>query len=59
VRDDAQIRANGLLVELEQPGLGPVTLLGRVLGLGSDAPPLGPAPRLGEHTEAVLREVGR
>ncbi len=59
VRGDAQIRANGLLVDLEQPGLGPVTLLGRVLGLGSDAPPLGPAPRLGEHTEAVLREVGR
>jgi crotonobetainyl-CoA:carnitine CoA-transferase CaiB-like acyl-CoA transferase len=59
VRDDAQIRANGLLVELEQPGLGAVTLLGRVLGLGTELPPLGPAPRLGEHTESVLGEVRR
>jgi crotonobetainyl-CoA:carnitine CoA-transferase CaiB-like acyl-CoA transferase len=61
VRADTQIRANGLLVDLDQPGLGPVTLLGRVLGLGlgGEAPPLGPAPRLGQHTESVLRELGR
>jgi len=59
VHGDAQVRANGLVQEVEQPGLGRVALLGGVFRLeGSDPPSVRPAPALGADTEAVLREVG-
>ncbi len=58
VHADPQIRANELLVDVDQPGLGVVTLLGRLFALPGSSPPLGPAPLLGEHTDEVLREVG-
>jgi crotonobetainyl-CoA:carnitine CoA-transferase CaiB-like acyl-CoA transferase len=58
VLHDAQVRDNGLLADVEQPGLGLVTMLGRTFGLAGADGPVGAAPRVGEHTEAVLREVG-
>ena len=59
VHADPQIRANGLVGEVEQPGLGPVTMLGPVFRVdGIDAAPSAPAPLLGADTEAVLCEVG-
>jgi crotonobetainyl-CoA:carnitine CoA-transferase CaiB-like acyl-CoA transferase len=58
VAADPQILANGLLTTVEQPGLGAVTMLGRVLGLDGAEGPLGPAPLPGEHTAEVLAEVG-
>jgi len=59
VHADAQARANGLLQDVEQPGLGQVTMLGGVFRIdGGDATPIRPAPALGSDTEAVLAEVG-
>jgi crotonobetainyl-CoA:carnitine CoA-transferase CaiB-like acyl-CoA transferase len=55
---DPQVRANGLLADVEQPGLGLVTMLGRTFGVAGAEGPVGAAPRIGEHTDAVLREVG-
>jgi crotonobetainyl-CoA:carnitine CoA-transferase CaiB-like acyl-CoA transferase len=59
VHADVQARANGLLQDVEQPGLGPVTMLGGVFRVdGSDPAATRPAPALGADTEAVLAEVG-
>jgi crotonobetainyl-CoA:carnitine CoA-transferase CaiB-like acyl-CoA transferase len=59
VHADAQVRANGLVQEIEQPGLGRVAVLGGVFRLDStDSPGVRPAPTLGADTEDVLREVG-
>jgi alpha-methylacyl-CoA racemase len=55
------VRARGMVVEVDQPGVGePVRLLGAPVKLSrtpADATRL-PGPALGEHTEAVLRAAG-
>lgn len=59
VHRDAQARANGLIQDVHQPGLGGVTMLGGVFRIdGNDPPASRPAPVLGADTEAVLAEVG-
>jgi len=59
VHSDVQARANGLVQDVEQPGLGQVTMLGGVFRVGGEPPAaIRPAPALGADTEAVLREVG-
>jgi len=53
------VRERGMLVEVDQPELGPVRLLGlpvRFSRTPGDA--TRPAPALGEHTERVLAEAG-
>ena len=57
VHADPQVAAAGLVGEVEQPGLGPVRLLGPYVRVGSGATALLPAPVLGADTEAVLREL--
>ena len=53
------VRAREMVVEVEQPELGPVRLLGHPVKFGrTPADPTRPAPALGEHTEEVLREAG-
>ncbi|HYE91431.1 MAG TPA: CoA transferase [Terriglobales bacterium] len=59
VFDDPQVKHLGLVTEFEQPGLGRT----RVLGFPSRASATPatvrrPAPRLGEHTEEILAELG-
>jgi crotonobetainyl-CoA:carnitine CoA-transferase CaiB-like acyl-CoA transferase len=56
---DPQVAARDMVVEVDHP------VLGRLRGLGSpvkmSATPLNPrrrAPRLGEHTDEVLRQAG-
>jgi alpha-methylacyl-CoA racemase len=57
--DSELIRAREMVVEVEQPGLGRVRLLGHPVKLSrTPADPTRPAPALGEHTEEVLREAG-
>ena len=54
-----QIRARGMVVEIEHPTLGRVQTPGSPIKM-SETPPVvaRPAPLLGEHTREVLREVG-
>lgn len=53
-----QIDARKLLIEVEDPVLGPVKLVGPAAKLsGSPDPITRPAPRLGEHTTEILSDV--
>jgi crotonobetainyl-CoA:carnitine CoA-transferase CaiB-like acyl-CoA transferase len=55
----ALVREREMVVEVDQPELGPVRLLASPLKLSrTPADPTRPAPALGEHTEDVLREAG-
>ncbi|HXH84491.1 MAG TPA: CoA transferase [Candidatus Tectomicrobia bacterium] len=59
VFDDAQVKHLGAVVEIDQPGLGPVKMLSFPFRAGGVIPPVRrPAPRLGEHTREVLAELG-
>jgi crotonobetainyl-CoA:carnitine CoA-transferase CaiB-like acyl-CoA transferase len=51
-------RARGMVVELDQPGLGTVKVQGNPIKMTATRPvPRGPAPALGGDTEDVLREL--
>ena len=57
--EDPQIRARGMVVEVEHPVLGPLRTLGSPIKM-SATPPVADrrAPLLGEHTREVLEEIG-
>ena len=59
VFEDPQVRFLGLVETMEQPGIGPVRILG-FPGRASLTPPRieRPAPLLGQHTAEVLGEMG-
>jgi alpha-methylacyl-CoA racemase len=53
------VRARQMVVEMEQPGLGPVRQLGVPVKMSrTPGDPTRPAPAFGEHTDEVLREAG-
>jgi crotonobetainyl-CoA:carnitine CoA-transferase CaiB-like acyl-CoA transferase len=55
---DAQIRLRQMVVEMRHPRLGPVPTLGTPIKVdGRMELEVSPPPALGEHTDAVLREV--
>ncbi len=57
--DSELVREREMVVEVDQPEIGPVRLLGSPLKLSrTPAQPRRPAPALGEHTDEVLREAG-
>jgi crotonobetainyl-CoA:carnitine CoA-transferase CaiB-like acyl-CoA transferase len=59
VFEDPQVRHLGLVAEFEQPGLGPTRVLG--FPARASATPAAirrPAPRIGEHTDEILTELG-
>jgi len=56
--DDPQVVARRLMIDVPDPILGSVKLVGPAAKLsGSPEPLLGPAPRLGEHNAEVLMEM--
>jgi alpha-methylacyl-CoA racemase len=53
------VRARGMVVELDQPGIGRVKQIGAPIKLSrTPADTTGPAPALGADTDEVLREIG-
>jgi crotonobetainyl-CoA:carnitine CoA-transferase CaiB-like acyl-CoA transferase len=55
---DPQLVARGFLVNVEQADAGPLTFDGAAFRASDMAPPhIGPAPRLGEHTREICRDV--
>jgi crotonobetainyl-CoA:carnitine CoA-transferase CaiB-like acyl-CoA transferase len=59
VFEDPQVRQLGLVIEVDQPGLGPTRMLG--FPFRASAAPFAvrrPAPGLGEHSAEVLAELG-
>jgi len=57
--DSELVRERDMVVELEQPELGPVRLLGMPVKFSrTPGDATRPAPALGEHTSDVLREAG-
>src|SRR5713226_5087399 len=56
--DDPQVAARRLMIDVTDPILGPVKLVGPVAKLSSDPEPLtAPAPLLGQHNSEVLTEL--
>jgi formyl-CoA transferase len=56
---DPQVAARGMTVEVDHPSLGRLRTLGSPLKLSATPlDPVRPAPRLGEHTDGVLRRAG-
>jgi crotonobetainyl-CoA:carnitine CoA-transferase CaiB-like acyl-CoA transferase len=59
VFSDPQVRAQEMVLEVEHPGHGPVRMTGFPVKLSATPARIRrPAPGLGEHTEAVLTELG-
>jgi crotonobetainyl-CoA:carnitine CoA-transferase CaiB-like acyl-CoA transferase len=59
VFSDPQVLAQEMVLEAEHPGHGRVRMTGFPVKLGATPAQLRrPAPRLGEHNEALLRELG-
>jgi crotonobetainyl-CoA:carnitine CoA-transferase CaiB-like acyl-CoA transferase len=59
VFEDPQVRHLGLVTDVDQPGLGPVRMLGFPVRASAVAFAVRrPAPRLGEHTTEVLADLG-
>jgi len=57
VADNPQLRHRGRIIPVEHPSTGSMPVMGPVIGLSeSPAAIRRPAPRLGEHTDEVLRE---
>lgn len=55
VAADPHMVQRRVIADVPHPGIGPVRLVGHPVRYGrSEAGPAGPAPALGEHTEAVL-----
>jgi crotonobetainyl-CoA:carnitine CoA-transferase CaiB-like acyl-CoA transferase len=55
--EDEQVRARGMIVEIEHPELGTLReVASPVRTAGTVATPA-PAPRLGQHTDEILREI--
>jgi crotonobetainyl-CoA:carnitine CoA-transferase CaiB-like acyl-CoA transferase len=59
VLDSELVAAREMVVELDQPGIGPVRQVGFPIKLSRTPAAInGPAPALGDQTEDVLRAIG-
>jgi crotonobetainyl-CoA:carnitine CoA-transferase CaiB-like acyl-CoA transferase len=55
--DDEQVRARGMIVEVEHPGLGVLREVASPVRSAGVTGAAGPAPRLGQHTDEILRRL--
>ncbi|KPV48109.1 formyl-CoA transferase, partial [Kouleothrix aurantiaca] len=56
---DPQTDATGIVRELDHPSAGPIKVVGPPYHLSATPPEVRlPPPRLGEHTDAILHELG-
>jgi crotonobetainyl-CoA:carnitine CoA-transferase CaiB-like acyl-CoA transferase len=56
--DDPHLKERGYILEMEQPGVGPLLLEGPAFrATRLSAPITLPAPRLGQHTRQIAREI--
>ncbi len=57
--EDAQLLHNRMMVDIDDPALGPTRQMGVAMTLTDNPGAIkGPAPRLGEHTSEVLDDLG-
>jgi formyl-CoA transferase len=57
--DDPQVRANDLVVELDHPDVGAITMVGPVVSMSATPTAArSPSPTIGQHNAEVLAEAG-
>jgi crotonobetainyl-CoA:carnitine CoA-transferase CaiB-like acyl-CoA transferase len=56
--DDPQFQDRSRVIDQDHPTAGPLRLLATPIRTGEPPVPAGPAPALGEHTAAILSELG-
>lgn len=56
---DEHLRARNMVIDIEDPGVGPIRLVGNPIKLSESKPVTDiPSPLLGENTEEILTEIG-
>ena len=55
--DDPQVKSRNMLIKAEQPGMGTIYVAGNPIKLSTlkEEAVTGPAPKIGEHTEEILK----
>lgn len=56
--DDPQLNARNMIIEVDDPGVGPVKLVGNPIKMSKNPPITNiPSPKLGQHTDEILESL--
>jgi formyl-CoA transferase len=58
VLSDPHLHARDMIVEVQHPVRGPYVTVGNPIKLSASPTTIGPSPLLGEHRDAILKELG-
>jgi formyl-CoA transferase len=58
VLSDPHLRARGMIVEVEHPVRGTYVTVGNPIKLSASPTTIGPSPLLGQHRDAILKDLG-